>query len=135
YELLGAGSPWNLQIGASFQIRSADVAFTSADGTRHAAQDDIGPVGSLKARLTYTPSPDCAWARLDADAISTFGLIGETTGALYDAALVLGIPVHDRFDLTFTTRIYGGGANVPDQRFENWGTFLSATAGILFALP
>ncbi|HEY0712754.1 MAG TPA: hypothetical protein VGF45_08780 [Polyangia bacterium] len=135
YELFGAGAPWLFQVGASFQIRSADVAFSAADGSLHAAEDDIGPVGALKLRLTYSPTPDCAWARLDADAISTFGLIGDTTGGLYDVALVLGLPVHDRFDLTFTTRVYGGGADVPDRNFKNWGTFLSATAGIVFTLP
>jgi hypothetical protein len=31
--------------------------------------------------------------------------------------------------------VYGGGADVPDQNFRNWATFLSATAGIVLSLP
>jgi hypothetical protein len=135
FGLLAPERAWTLELGGSFQVRSADVAFTSGDGSRHAAQDDIGPVFALKSRLTFRPRPEGPWGRIDADAISTFGLIGDTSGGLYDLALVLGLPVHPRLDLAFTTRVYGGGADVPDQNFRNWATFLSATAGIVLSLP
>jgi hypothetical protein len=134
YDLLTA-SCWELEVGGSFQVRSADVAFTAVDGSRYAAESDIGPVFALKARLTYAPAPGGLWGRLDADAISTFGLIGDTTGGLYDAALVLGVPVHPRVDITFTARVYGGGAEVPDRDFRNWATFFSAAAGLVVTLP
>ena len=134
FNLLTPERPWALEVGGSFQVRSADVAFTAVDGSQHAAQDDIGPVFALKSRLTWTPSPGMAWGRIDADAISTFGLIGDTSGGLYDLALVLGLPVHPRLDLTFTTRVYGGGADVPDENLRNWATFLSATAGLVIKL-
>lgn len=134
YELLPGAARWSFELGGSFQVRNADVAFTAVDGTRHDAQDDIGPVAALKARLTFTPAPGGPWARLDADAISSFGLIGDTSGGLYDVALVLGLPIVNRLDLTFTARLYGGGATVPDQNFENWASFVSATAGLRFTL-
>ncbi len=133
YELLPA--PFALELGGSFQVRNADVAFSSGDGQRHAAQDDIGPVFALKARLRYTPHPDRPWAGLEADGLSTFGLLGETTGGIYDLALTLGIPVRRLLHVTFTARLYGGGASVPAQQFRNWANFTSATAGLLFDLP
>jgi hypothetical protein len=133
YQLLSG--PLALELGGSFQVRNADVAFTSGDGQRHAAQDDIGPVFALKTRLQYAPQPDRPWAAIDADALSTFGLLGETTGGIYDLALILGIPAHRRLHLTFTARLYGGGAEVPDQQLRNWANFVSATAGLVLAIP
>jgi hypothetical protein len=133
YQLLP--DPLSLELGASLQIRNADVAFSSASGDRHAAQDDIGPVVALKARLRYAARPDRPWAALDADALSTFGLLRDTSGGIYDLALVLGVPVLSRLDVTFTARLYGGGADVPAQRFRNWANFVSATAGLSLSLP
>jgi hypothetical protein len=133
YQLLPG--PLSLDLGGSLQIRNADVAFTSADGTRHAAQDDIGPVVALKARLRYAPRADGTWAELDADALSTFGLLGDTSGGIYDLALILGVPVHPRLDVTFSARLYGGGADVPAQAFRNWANFLSLNAGLALSLP
>ena len=133
YELLPG--PLALELGGSFQVRNADVAFTSADGQRHAAQDDIGPVFALKARVRYAPRADLPWAALEADALSTFGLLGDTSGGIYDLALVLGVPVHPRLDVTFGVRLYGGGADVPAQQFRNWANFVSATAGLVLAFP
>lgn len=60
------GGRVGLELGGSLQVRSADVAFASADGSRRASQSDIGLVPALKARLTYTPGR--AWAQLEADA-------------------------------------------------------------------
>jgi hypothetical protein len=127
--------PWSLELGGTFQVRNAAVAFTSTDGLRHAAQNDIGPVFALKTRLRYAPASDRPWAALDADALSTFGLVGDTSGAIYDLALVLGVPVHANLQVTFTARLYGGGADVPAQQIQNWGNYVSATAGLLLLLP
>lgn len=127
--------PLSLELGGSFQVRNAEVAFSSADGQRHSAQTDIGPVFALKARLRYAPSADQPWGALEADALSTFGLVGDTSGAIYDVALVLGVPVQSRLHITFTARLYGGGADVPSQQLSNWGNFLSATAGVVLLLP
>ena len=40
-----------------------------------------------------------------------------------------------RLDVTFTARLYGGGAEVPSQQFRNWANFVSATAGLVFTTP
>jgi hypothetical protein len=120
---------WRLEAGASLQIRSALVSFTSVDGDQHAAQTNIGPVGALKVRLTHQPG-DTWWGQLEADALSTFGLIGDTSGAIYDVALSAGRPVRRGIDAHVTLRLLGGGAEVPDQAIDNWGNYLSATAGL-----
>jgi hypothetical protein len=133
YQLLP--EPLALELGGSFQVRNADVAFSSTDGERHAAEDDIGPVFALKTRLRYAPRRDAPWAALEADGLSTFGLIGDTSGAIYDLALVLGLPVLPSAHVTFTARLYGGGADVPSQQLRNWANFVSATAGLLLSLP
>lgn len=128
------GDTWRLEAGASLQIRTAKVAFTSTDGDQHADESDIGLVGAFKARLTYRPG-DGAWGRLEADALSTFGLLGDTSGGIYDVALIAGRPVGRGVDVHVTLRLLGGGAEVPDQAIDNWGNFVSATAGILVDLP
>lgn len=117
----------DLELGASLQIRNADVAFTSADGTQYSNQDDIGFVPALKVRATY--QPEKAWAMLEADGLSTFGLAGDTTGGLYDVAVAVGYPVYRRLDVYASLRLLGGGAKVPDQDFRNWANFASAQIG------
>jgi hypothetical protein len=117
-----------LEVGASVQVRNADVAFTTVDGALHDAEDDIGVVGALKLRGRYTTGPG-AWAQLEADALSTFGLLGETRGAIYDLALSAGWPVAPSLDVVLALRLLGGGADVPDRDIYNWGNFGSATLG------
>lgn len=128
YGVLSRGG-WQLETGASLQIRSALVAFTSVDGMQHAAQTNIGPVGALKLRATYQPGAK-TWGRLEADALSTFGLVGDTSGAIYDVALSAGRPVRRGVDAYVTLRLLGGGAEVPSQAIDNWGNYLSASAGV-----
>lgn len=122
-------SAWQLEVGASLQIRSALVAFTSVDGMQHAAQTDIGPVGALKLRATYQAS-ETMWGRLEADGLSTFGLLGDTSGGIYDVALSAGRSVRGGVDAYVTLRLLGGGAEVPAQAIDNWGNYVSASAGV-----
>jgi len=123
-----------VELGASLQIRDADVAFSSADGLQRDDQSDIGFVPALKARVTYAPHPDCAWAMLEADGSSTFGLIGDVSGGLYDVGLTAGYPFRPDLDLYATLRVIGGGAAVPDQEITNWANFASASLGLRFRL-
>jgi hypothetical protein len=118
-----------LDLGASSQIRNASVAFTAVGGDLHRAENDIGVVFALKSRLTYR-SDAGPYAMLDADALSTFGLVGETDGGIYDVALTLGLPVTGGLDLVLRARALGGGAEVPDRALENWAHFASFTAGL-----
>lgn len=123
-----------VEVGASLQIRNADVAFTAVDGSLYDDQDDIGLVGAAKVRLRWASGDDRPWGAVEADALSTFGLVGDTSGALYDVAMILGVPVRRGVDLTFTARLLGGGAEVPSQAIDNWGNFVSATAGVRIEL-
>lgn len=122
------GGRVGLELGGSLQVRSADVAFASADGSRRASQSDIGLVPALKARLTYTPGR--AWAQLEADGSSTFGLVGDTSGALYDVAVVGGYAFRRDLALYATLRWVGGGAEVPARAIDNWANFASASLGL-----
>ena len=132
YEAVRHGG-WSLGLGGSLQIRSADVAFTSVDGRLHAAQDDIGLVPAAKLRLRYTPR--CGpWGQLEADGLSTFGLVGDTSGAIYDVGLTAGLPVGRGLDLFVTARWLGGGAEVPSKHIDNWANFASLAAGVRVAL-
>jgi hypothetical protein len=131
YRLLEA--PVALELGGSLQIRNANVAFADTQGQDYVQESDIGFVPAAKLRLTYR-APSGAYALLGADGLSTFGLVGDTEGGIYDVALTLGLPVTDYADLVLRVRALGGGATVPDRELENWAHFLAVTAGLRFDL-
>ncbi len=118
------GTRVRLDAGASAQIRNANVSLTALDGEQYADESDIGLVPAAKIRLRYQ-SEAGAYALFEADGLSTFGLVGDTRGGLYDAALGLGVPVTRSLDVLVRARGYGGGAEVPDREIENWAHFLS----------
>lgn len=126
--------PLELAIGGTFQVRNADVAFVSADGTLRADEANIGPVFAFKARLAWQPATRGPWAMVDADGFSTFGLIGSVRGAIYDVQLAIGHPVARGVDLFLGARLYGGGAKVPSREIDNWGNYLLFTAGARITL-
>jgi hypothetical protein len=130
YRLL-AGEQLTWDVGASFQVRNALVGLSAVDGTRHAFESDIGLVFALKTRLRYQ-LPSRWWAALEADALSTFGLLGNTTGGIYDVALTLGVPLDTRGDVQAYARLrlLGGGADVPRRDIYNWGNFGFAQLGV-----
>lgn len=130
YEVVGGR--FGVELGGSLQIRNADVAFTSVDGRLRGDQSDIGLVPALKARLRY--SPGRAWAMLEADGLSTFGLVGDTSGGLYDVALIGGYAIHPDLSIYGNVRLLGGGANVPAQQIDNWGNYVSASLGLRLQL-
>jgi len=118
----------SLGLGASLQIRNADVAFSAVDGSGFVQESNIGLVFALKARLRYAPN-DCVWGQLEADAFSTFGLVDGVSGGIYDVALTLGVPVAPPLDVMFTARLLGGGAKVDDRDIDNWANFVSLSLG------
>ncbi len=124
-----ASSQLEWQAGGSLQIRNADVAFTSVATGQRAHQDDIGLVGAAKTRLWLRPRPGAVWGCLDADALSTFGLIDGVSGGIYDVSLTVGQPVGRGVALTLGARVVGGGARVEEQAIDNWANFVSFTAG------
>ncbi|WNG37620.1 hypothetical protein F0U60_30910 [Archangium minus] len=125
------GERFTWDIGASVQIRNALVDLSAVDGSRYAKESDIGVVGALKTRLRYT-LPSRVWAGLEADALSTFGLFGNTTGGIYDVALTLGVPVTSKGDVSAYARLrlLGGGADVKRRDIYNWGNFGFALVGV-----
>lgn len=127
------GGPLRLELGGSLQIRNADVAFTAADGSGQASQSDIGVVVAAKARLWLVPRRG-PWAMLEADALSTFGLIDGVSGGIYDVGLAVGYPVRRGLDLLLMARLLGGGATVESQDIDNWANFVAFTAGARVAL-
>lgn len=125
------GERFTWDIGASVQIRNALVGLSAVDGTRYAKESDIGVVGALKTRLLYR-LPSRVWAGLEADALSTFGLLGDTTGGIYDVALTLGVPLSTRDDVSAFARLrlLGGGADVKSRDIYNWANFGFAVLGV-----
>lgn len=127
------GPRFALELGATVQIRNAEVALTAVDGSRRADEDDIGVVGAPKVRLWWQPRPSWPWGALEADAFSTFGLVSDTDGAIYDVQLMAGRPVARGVDLFLGARLYGGGADIESDQIYNWANFLSFTVGVRIA--
>jgi hypothetical protein len=123
-----------LELGGSVQIRNADVAFTSGDGTQRAHQSDIGVVAAAKARLWVRPRANGTWGALETDAFSTFGLLDGVSGGIYDLGLMVGQPIGRGVELVLVARLLGGGAEVEDKNIDNWANFVSFSAGVRIAL-
>jgi hypothetical protein len=122
---------WSWEIGGSLQIRNASVEFRSVDAAsaRFAVENDIGTVVALKTRLRFDPNPRL-WAMLEADGSSSFGIFRSFSGAIYDLALTLGVPVRPGLDGFLRLRWLGGGATVVRRDIQNWGNFFFAVAGV-----
>ena len=125
------GERFQWDIGASVQIRNALVGLGAVDGSRYDQESDIGVVGAVKTRLRYGLASG-VWAALEADGLSTFGLLGNTTGGIYDVALTLGVPLNARRDVSAYARLrlLGGGADVSGRNIYNWGNFGFAQLGL-----
>jgi hypothetical protein len=124
----------DLDLGATLQIRNATVAFSSLDGALHDEENDIGLVFAVKTRLAYRPDETGPYGVFEADAFSTFGLVRNVDGAIYDLALTLGVPVSGPLDVVLRARLLGGGADVPAQAIDNYANILAFTAGVRIEL-
>ncbi len=133
YRALERGA-FKLEIGGSMQIRNAEVAFRTIDGAQRDAENDIGLVAAAKARLWYQPNAQSTWAALEFDGLSTFGLLSNVRGGIYDAQLMAGYPVARGVDLFLGARLLGGGADVKSQDIYNWANFVAFTAGARISL-
>jgi hypothetical protein len=120
------------ELGATLQVRNAQVAFTDLTGSRFAAEWDIGLVPALKGRLRYD-TPNGLYALLEADGLTTPGL-SAVKGAILDTALTLGLPVRPDADALLRLRYVGGVADVPDRAIYNWGQFVVASIGLRWRL-
>lgn len=133
---------YELAVGASLQIRNADISFTSADGSLRALSQNLGPVPALKVRARYTFASGW-WLGLEADGIyaNIKGLNGSTrevTGAILDASLRAGIHLRGWMDVFVNLRYLGGGAKGggPDDSSQgdgytrNWLHFITLSLGV-----
>ncbi len=135
YRTLERGK-YDLDLGGTLQIRNAEVSFRQADGPLYETENDIGMVFAAKCRVSYYPCGGGLRFIFEADAFSTFGLLGDSVkGAIYDLRLGMGFPVSRSADLVFSARLLGGGAEVERRDIENWGDYGSLTAALRFNLP
>jgi len=132
---------FELGVGASLQIRNADIAITSADGGLRAISQNVGPVPLLKVRGRYTFDSGW-WIGLEVDGIyATSKIINgssrDVTGALLDASLRAGIHLEGFVDVFVNLRYLGGGAedggdpvNLGNDYSRNWLHFLTLSLGL-----
>jgi hypothetical protein len=121
-----------VDLGATLGARNAEVSLAAVDGTRFAAERDIGPVPALRGRVRYD-TPDGTYALYDLDAGGTLPGVGPVTGGVLDTALTLGVPMVRGLDATLRLRYLAGGATVPNRDIVNWAQFASASAGFRFS--
>jgi hypothetical protein len=132
---------FELGVGASLQIRNADIAITSADGGLRSISQNVGPVPLLKVRGRYTFDSGW-WIGLEVDGIyATSKIINgssrDVTGALLDASLRAGIHLEGFVDVFVNLRYLGGGAedggdpvNLGNDYSRNWLHFLTLSLGL-----
>jgi hypothetical protein len=148
YDLL-SGPDRELAVGVSLQLRNADYAFTSADGTLRRATRDVGPVPLLKVRGKWFLGSRW-WLGLEADgsyaptAIINGDENSDTTGALLDASVRGGLRLTDNLETFLNLRYLGGGARGTsddnDDEFgdgytSNWLSTATVSLGFSYRLP
>jgi hypothetical protein len=126
--------------GGSLQIRNANIAFASQDGTLLKTNRDLGPVPLLKAVWEQQPSPSW-WYGAEVDGIYApisylNGSDTEVKGALLDANLRIGTPFSKEADIYLNLRYLAGGATgtsdeepPSDGYVDNWLHFGIAAIG------
>lgn len=129
---LAEGERWQLEGGASVQVRNAQVSMSAVDGTRFATESDIGFVPALKGRFRYA-LPQGPYTVLELDGLSSFGAFG-VPGGIYDGVVALGCPLMPGLNGELRLRWLGGGAEVRNRQIYNWGDFASATAGLRWTI-
>lgn len=127
YRAFSAG-PLTLEGGATLGVRNAQVALSQANGERHAAEYDIGPVPALRLRARLEGGGG-TYGLLDVDGGTTPGFTS-VRGGILDAALTLGVPLLPGLDGTMRLRYLSGGADVPSRELVNWGQFAGASLGL-----
>ncbi len=138
---LGEG-PGELALGASLQIRNANIQFTSTDGTLRRANRNIGPVPALKFRA-HKPL-ESGWF-LGAEVDGMYAPIkylngdaeADVVGAIVDANLRAGVELDRGTELFLNLRYLAGGASGTDPNTrglgdgytENWLQFATLSLG------
>lgn len=121
------GGAW--EVGASAQIRNAEVSFADVAGTRYEAERDIGFVPILKTRYRQN-LPTGGTFVLDLDALGAAG-VPQFQGGIVDGAASLHLPVTRDLETFLRIRYLSGGATVPDRNIQNWGQYLTLATGLV----
>ncbi|MFH1808304.1 MAG: hypothetical protein ABIJ09_06160 [Pseudomonadota bacterium] len=130
-----------LAVGASLQIRNANIDFASVDGTAYRAKRNIGPVPILKARAR-TDLGSSVWTAGEVDGFWApirylNGGDSDVEGAIVDLSLKAGVHLMHGIDPFLGVRYIAGGAQGtnssnkgPGDGFsDNWLHFVSVTLG------
>jgi len=132
---------FDVELGASLQIRNATITFSSADGSARRANRSVGPVPLLKARVRYLARS--GWflgAEVDGFYAPVKYLNGgdsDVEGAVIDASLRGGYELPGGPAAFLNVRWFGGGAegtsepdDFGDGYSENWLHFLIVSLGV-----
>jgi len=114
YNVLDPGAKTELSIGASLQLRNANITFTSADGTLRTANRDVGPVPLIKVRFRHHVT-DHAWIGAEMDGIWApikyiNGSNTDVEGAIIDLNISAGRQLARSLDGFVNVRYLAGGA-------------------------
>lgn len=136
---------WELELGASLQLRDATITFTSEDGTLRRTERDVGPVPILRGRFRM-PVTTTTWFETEVDGFYApikyiNGGTSDVVGAIVDLSVRYGFDVNDDIDAYVNLRYLGGGAegtsNNPefgDGFTRNWLHFATVSLGFTYNL-
>ena len=143
-ELLPKNPKYDFAIGASLQIRNANITFKSLDGTRFTRNGGVGPVPALKFRGKMKLN-SFLYAQLETDGMYApisylNGSDNEIVGAIVDANLSAGAKVNNRNNIFINLRYLGGGAvgtnpddpGPGDGYVRNWLHFVIGSVGFAY---
>jgi hypothetical protein len=143
-EVMPNNEKWDLQLGASLQLRNATISFESTDGTLFRSRRDVGPVPILKMRTRYTANAK-TFTEFEADGFYApvsylNGSDDEVIGAILDASIRQGLRINNEVSAFLNLRYLGGGAvgqtdidNDPGDGYtKNWLHFTTVTIGFVY---
>lgn len=134
---------FDMELGASLQLRNATISFESNDGELYRSNRDLGPVPALKVQ-TRAYLSDRVFTELEADGIYApisylNGSDNEVVGAILDASLRTGLELDAPVTAYLNVRYLGGGAvgtsevdGPGDGYVRNWLHFVTLTAGFSY---
>ncbi|MEB3187305.1 MAG: hypothetical protein VKP72_07695 [bacterium] len=121
------GGAW--EVGASAQIRNAEVSFAEVAGSRYEAERDIGFVPILKTRWRQQ-LPTGGTFVFDLDALGAAG-VPQFQGGILDGAASVHLPITRDLETFLRLRYLTGGATVPARDIQNWGQYLTLATGLV----
>lgn len=143
-EVMPNNEKWDLQLGASLQLRNATISFESTDGSLFRSRRDVGPVPILKMRTRYTAN-EKTFTEFEADGFYApvsylNGSDDEVIGAILDASIRQGLRINNEVSAFLNLRYLGGGAvgqtdidNDPGDGYtKNWLHFTTVTIGFVY---